>query len=102
MPECCRAGQFPVWGHLLSERPRTRLEWRLLPFVASDGIRLPLANECRSKSGKQKQRARLPRQGLRFGGRGQDEIHRESVALAGLRSLLVWEWSSHFPRSMSL
>src|SRR5229473_95382 len=100
----CRAGQFLARGHPPEERPRRRWKWRLLPFVALAAIRLLLANECRSKSGRQEQRARLPRQGLRFGAElpvGR-EIHPVLARCFAFRSFLVREWSSQFPRSMSL
>src|SRR6266852_8168197 len=104
MPAYCRAAQFPVWGRLLSERPRRRWEWRLLAFVASAAIRPPRANGCRSKSGERERRARRRRQGLWYGAgrRGESEIHPDSVvARLVLRSFLVRGWSSHFPCSMS-
>src|SRR6266403_5222896 len=104
MPAYYRAGQFPGWGRLLAERPRRRWKWRLLAFVASAAIRPPRANGSRSKSGEPEQRAQLRRQGLRFaaGRRGEGVIHPDSVAWSALRSFLVREWSSDFPRSLSL
>src|SRR5260370_39461770 len=101
--EYCLEGQFTVWGRLLEGKPRRGWEWRLHPFAASTAIRPPRANGCRSKSGKREQRARRRRQGFRFGALvpGEGEIHRDSLARAALRSFLVREWLSHFPRTMA-
>src|ERR1700722_1352904 len=103
MPAYYPAGQFPVWGRLLAERPRRWWERRLLAFVASAAIRPPRANGCRSKSRERQRRAQLLRQGLRFAdglpvGIGNRPA---SVARSALRSFLVRVWSSHFLRSVS-
>src|SRR5260370_17391104 len=100
----CRAGQFLARGHPPEERPRRRWKWRLLPFVALAAIRLLLANECRRKSGKQEQRARLPRQGLRFGAQlpvGR-QIHPLLAPCFALRSFLVPERAQPSPPPTSL
>src|SRR6266446_3863620 len=104
MPAYYRAEQFLAWERLLSERPRQQWESPLLAFVAPAALRPPRANGCRSKLGKQEQRARRRRQGFRFchGLAGEREIRLGSAAWSALRSFLVPEWSSHFPRSMSL
>src|SRR5882724_12032029 len=98
-----RAGQFLAWERLLAERPRRRWEWRLLGFVAPAARRPSRANGYRNSSEERQRRARPPRKGLRFGAglRGESEIHPDSVAWFALRSFLVLECSSHFPRSVS-
>src|SRR5882762_246329 len=103
MPAYYRAGQFPAWGRLLAERLRRPCESRLLAFVASAAIRPPRANGYRSKSREQERRARLPRQGSRFGDGLPAGIgnRSDSVPRSALRSFLVGGWSSHFPRSVS-
>src|SRR5882724_5324291 len=103
MPVYYRAGQFLAWERLLSERPRQQWESPLLGFVAPAALRPPRANGYRNKSGERRRRARPLGKGLRFGAglRGESEIHPDSVAWFALRSFLVLECSSHFPRSMS-
>src|SRR6266851_3156805 len=103
MPAYYPAGQFPAWGRLPAERLPRRWESRLLAFVASAAIRPKRANGCRSKSRERQRRARLPRQGLRFGDGLPAGIGNrpDSVARSALRWFLVRGWSSHFPRSVS-
>src|SRR6266852_6104452 len=103
MPAYYPAGQFPVLGRLLAERLRRRWESRLLAFVASAAIRPPRANGCRSKSRERERRARLPRQGSRFGDGLPDGFGNRphSVARLEIRSFLVRGWSPHFPLSVS-
>src|ERR1700728_2227724 len=103
MPVYYPAGQFPVWGRLLAERLQRRWESRLLAFVASAAIRPPRANGYRSKSRERERRARLARQGSRFGDRlpAGNGNRPDSVPRSALRSFLVRAWSSHFPRSVS-
>src|SRR5260370_21686906 len=103
MPGYYPAGQFPVWGRLLAERLRRRWESRLLAFVASAAIRPPRANGYRSKSRERERRARLPRQGSRFGDGLPAGIgdRPDSVPRAALRPFLVRGWSSHFSFSVA-